>query len=94
MNFYFTHFVERGYTSVRPEYRALGVGAKLLEGLTKRAGDKKVFSIITEDNIATQKIALKNKTRKIVTYYSEKIGKQAGIWMPEHMIEDDWDTQR
>ncbi|MFK5953917.1 MAG: hypothetical protein QM498_12720 [Desulfobacterium sp.] len=83
----FTHFLERGYTSVRPEYRALGVGAKLLEGLTARAEDHKIFSIISEDNTATQKIAIRNKTRKVVTYYSEQMGKSAGIWMPESMID-------
>lgn len=86
----FNHFVERGYTSVRPEYRALGVGARLLEGLTKRAGQYKVFSIISEDNTATHKIAKKNKTKKIAVYYSEKLGKDLGVWMPEEMIEKDW----
>lgn len=86
----FNHFVERGYTSVRPEYRALGVGARLLEGLTQRAGQYKVFSIISEDNTATQKIAQKNKTKKIAVYHSEKVGKDLGVWMPEHMIEKDW----
>ncbi|MFH2091572.1 MAG: GNAT family N-acetyltransferase, partial [Pseudomonadota bacterium] len=90
----FTHFLERGYTSVRPEYRALGVGAKLLEGLTQRAGDHKIFSIISEDNTATQKIALRNKTRKIAAYYSEKVGKELGVWMPEQMIEDNWDLKK
>ncbi len=89
----FNHFVERGYTSVRPEYRALGVGARLLEGLTKRAGQYKIFSIISEDNTATHKIAKKNKTKKIAVYYSEKIGKKLGIWMPEHMIEKDWEIK-
>jgi len=86
----FNHFVERGYTSVRPEYRALGVGARLLEGLTKRAEQYKIFSIISEDNTATQKIAKKNKTKQIAVYYSEKAGKNLGIWMPEQMIEKDW----
>ncbi len=86
----FNHFVERGYTSVRPEYRALGVGARLLKGLTKRAGLYKIFSIISEDNTATQKIAKKNKTKKIAVYYSEKVGKELGIWMPEYMIEKEW----
>lgn len=86
----FTRFVERGYTSVRPEYRAMGVGARLLEGLTARALDVKVFSIISEDNLATQKIALRNNTKKIAAYYSDKTGKTMGIWMPAHMIEDDW----
>jgi GNAT superfamily N-acetyltransferase len=83
----FTHFVERGYTSVRPEYRSLGVGAKLLEGLTKRAKGYKVFSIISEQNVATQKIAIRNNTKKILTYFSEKLNKEMGIWMPEEMID-------
>ena len=88
--FDFTNFVERGYTSVRPEYRAMGVGTRLLEGLTKRAGDNKIFSIISEDNKATQTIALRNKTKKITTYFSKKTGKEMGLWMPEHMIEQRW----
>ncbi len=83
----FTGFLERGYTSVRPEYRAMGVGAKLLEGLTARAGTHKIFSIISEDNKATKKIAIRNKTRKIASYFSEKTGKNMEIWMPEHMID-------
>lgn len=87
----FSGFVERGYTSVRPEYRAMGIGAKLLEGLTERAVDVKVFSIISEDNLATQKIAERNRTKKILTYQSEKLGKAMGIWMPEHMIETQWE---
>jgi len=83
----FTHFVERGYTSVRPEYRSLGVGAKLLGGLTKRANGHKIFSIISEQNVATQKIAIRNNTKKILTYFSEKLNKEMGIWMPEEMID-------
>ncbi len=84
----FTNFVERGYTSVRPEYRAMGVGAKLLEGLTKRAEDRKVFSIISEENLATQKIAIRNNTKKNLTYFSEKLNKEMGVWMPRSMIDN------
>ncbi len=87
----FTNCVERGYTSVRPEYRAMGVGAKLLEGLTARAVDVRIFSIISEDNLATQKIALRNKTRKVTTYFSDKLKKKMGVWMPEHMMPEKWD---
>ncbi len=86
----FTRCVERGYTSVRPEYRAMGIGANLLEGLTKRAVGVTVFSIISEDNLATQKIAIRNNTRKITAYFSDKLGKKMGVWMPEHMIPTEW----
>jgi len=82
-----TGFLERGYTSVRPEYRGLGIGTKLLAGLTRRAGAHKIFSVISEDNVATKIIARRNRTRKIVTYFSDKAGKPVGIWMPEQMID-------
>ncbi len=84
--FDFTGYLERGYTSVRPEYRGLGIGTKLLEGLTARVGDKKLFSIIGEDNIATQKMALRNRTRKVGTFFSDKAGTTVGVWVPEWML--------
>ncbi len=76
-------FLERGYTSVRPEYRGLGIGTRLLAGLTARARGKKIFSIIGEDNIATQKIALRSGTKKVAAFYSRALQKTVGIWMPE-----------
>lgn len=80
------HYLERGYTSVRPEYRSMGVGAKLLEGLTARADGYKVYSVIAEDNVATQKMAIRNRTRKVASFFSERTHKQIGIWIPEWML--------
>ncbi len=82
-----TGYVERGYTSVRPEYRGLGIGTRLLEGLTARAGERKIFSVIGEDNLATQIIARRNRSKKVATYFSDKADKPVGIWMPEWMID-------
>ena len=79
----FSGFLERGYTSVRPEYRGMGMGTRLLEGLTKRRQGKKLYSIITEDNLATQKIAIRNRTRKLTTFFSQKTGKQVGVWVKD-----------
>ena len=81
-----SQYLERGYTSVRPEYRGMGIGTKLLEGLTERIGNKKLFSIIGSDNVATQKIALRNKTRRVATFFSERLEKEVGIWIPEKML--------
>jgi GNAT superfamily N-acetyltransferase len=80
------NYLERGYTSVRPEYRGLGVGAKLLAGLTQRAGDYKIFSVIAENNIATRKMALRNRTRRVATFFSRRANKEMGVWIPEWMI--------
>ena len=46
----------------------------------------RIFSVIAEDNAATKIIAVRNRTRKVATYFSEKAGKPVGIWMPEWMI--------
>lgn len=81
-----SQYLERGYTSVRPEYRGMGIGTKLLEGLTERIGNKKLFSIIGKDNVATQKIALRNKTRRVATFYSKRLEKEVGVWIPERML--------
>ena len=78
--------MERGYTSVRPEYRGMGIGARLLEGLTEKAGDRKVFSVISEDNPAARKMALRNRTRQVAEYYSQRLGKRVGVWVPEWML--------
>ena len=82
-----THYVERGYTSVRPEYRGMGIGARLLAGLTQRAGDRKVFSVISEDNAAARKMAIRNRTRQVAEYYSPRLGKRVGVWIPEWMLD-------
>jgi len=76
-------FLERGYASVLPGYRGRGLGSGLLAGLTARVGDRKLYSVIGEDNVGGQKIALNNNTRKVVVYQSPRSGKKLGVWMPQ-----------
>jgi GNAT superfamily N-acetyltransferase len=83
-----SRYLERGYTSVRPEYRGMGIGTKLLEGLTAKVGNKKLFSIIGADNVATQKMALRNQTKQVATFYSKTLGKEIGVWIPAWMLKD------
>ncbi len=75
-------FLERGYTSVRPEYRGLGIGTRLLEGLTSRARGRPIYSIIREDDTATRTIAVRNRTVRVARFHSEVMGKDVGLWMP------------
>jgi len=43
--------------------------------------------VISEDNDATKKIAIRNRTKQVASFYSKRMGKQLGVWMPEWMIE-------
>lgn len=82
-------YLERGYTSVVPEYRGRGIASNLLAGLTARARaeSRMLYSVIGEDNIGGQKIALNNSTRKAALYRSPKTGKKMGVWVPDWVME-------
>ena len=67
--------------------KALGIGVRLLAGLTERAGGRKVFSVISEDNEGARKMAVRNRTRQVAEYFSARLGKRVGIWIPEWMLE-------
>ncbi|RJX29719.1 MAG: N-acetyltransferase [Desulfarculus sp.] len=77
-----TGYTERGYISVRPEYRSLGLGGQLIKQLVARAGGLKMFVIVGRDNPSGEQVLAHNQTRLVTTYYSHKMGKEMGIWMP------------
>ena len=79
-------FLERGYTSVLPRFRGKGIGSRLLAGLTARIGEKKLYSVIGQDNIGGQKMAINNNTKQVAVYKSRITGKEVGIWIPEWML--------
>ena len=81
-------FLERGYTSIQPQFRGLGIGTELLGGLTSRAKGHGIYSLIREDDRETQKIAIRNHTVKVTTFYSELTGKDLGLWMPANTAEE------
>ena len=81
------NYLERGYTSVKPQYRGKGIGSSMLAGLTARVGERKLYSVIGEDNIGGQKMAINNNTKRVAVYESKKTGKKLGIWIPEWMLE-------
>ena len=59
--------------------------------MTERAGSYKIYSVIAEDNVATQKMAIRNRTRKVAAFFSERTRKQIGIWVPEWMLPEDFE---
>ncbi len=82
-------YAERGYTSVRPEYRGLGIGTKLLEGETAlaRQWGLPVYSILDAQNRGAQEMARRNRTRVVARFRNQETGKELAIWMPQWVLE-------
>ncbi len=77
-------FLERGYTTVLPEFRGLKVGATLIRGLTERAGGRPIYVVIAQDNLPAQALARGNDTHLQATYFSPSLGKEVGVWVQRY----------
>jgi len=77
-----TGYTERGYISIRPEYRGTGIGNALVQGMIARAQGRKMVIITGEDNLAGQKLLARNNQRLALTYFSKRLNKPMQIWMP------------
>lgn len=78
----FRLYLERGYIVVRPEYRGLGVGDHLIQEAKKRWQGMKTFLAIGADNLTGQEITKRNGGRLLVSYFSQEMNKEIGIWTP------------
>jgi GNAT superfamily N-acetyltransferase len=86
-------FLERGYTSVLPEFRGRQVGATLIRGLTDRAAGRPIYVVIAQDNLPAQALARGNDTHLKATYFSPSLGKEVGVWV-QHYEGDDRPAER
>ena len=73
-------YVERGYTYVRPEFRGLGVGDRLLKGLVSGSPGKKIYVTIRMDNFPAVQLTLRNNMNLAATYVNERTGHEIGIF--------------
>ena len=76
-------YLERGYVSVHPLYRGLGVADRLVAGLVQRQGGRKVFLAIAHDSHAAQSLTTRHGSRPRAVYRSGILGKEVAIWIPE-----------
>lgn len=76
-------YLERGYGSVRPEYRGTGIGDRLIKGLVSRAPGEKLYVLIRMDNPAPVRLAIKNDTRLAATYHNEQTGHEIGVFVKD-----------
>lgn len=74
-------YLERGYSVVRPEYRGLRIGDRLLKGLGKRAAGRKIYVTIRLDNPSAIQLTRRNRMTLAATYRNEKTGHEIGVFV-------------
>ena len=74
-------YLERGYTVVRPEYRGLGIGGRLIRGLIERSPGRKIYVTIRMDNIAPLKMTYREKMILAATFINERTGHELGLFV-------------
>ena len=77
-----TGYAERGYISIRPEYRGMQVASDLIQGIIARAGGRKMIIITGADNLPAHRVLSKNGQRLVRTYHSRRLDKKMQVWMP------------
>ena len=75
-----TGYLERGYTTVAPEYRGHDIADRLIKGLIERSKGKKIYVTIRMDNPAPIALAKKNGMKLVVTFRHHKTGNLIGLF--------------
>jgi len=73
-------YLERGYTAVKPEYRDLGIGGRLIRGLIGKSENKKVYVTIRMDNIPPLKMTYKEGMVLAARFINERTGHELGVF--------------
>lgn len=76
-------YIERGYSYVRPEYRGLGIGDKMLKGLVERTPHSPIYVTIRLDNISALRLTEKNAMKMVATFTNERTDHLIGIFVNE-----------
>ena len=73
-------YIERGYTSVVPGYRELGIADILIKGLIERSRGHRIYVTIRVDNIPALKLTYKNGMTLAATFIDQKTSREIGVF--------------
>ena len=81
-------YLERGYTAIHRDYRGMGLGTRLVAGLTRQALGRAIYVVIATDNLAAEAITRRCGTRLATRFISPVTGREYGIWLQGKLPED------
>jgi hypothetical protein len=79
-------YLERGYTTVLPEYRVQSIADKIIGGLIDRSEGKKIYVTIRMDNPAPLKLTYKNNMNFAAKFIHHKTGHELGVFINQKTV--------
>lgn len=76
-----TGYLERGYTSVHPDFSGRGLGTRLVRHLTEQAPGHQIYVVIAMHNLAAQAISIRCGTKLAARFFSRTTGQEYGVWL-------------
>jgi hypothetical protein len=73
-------YLERGYTSVDPEFRNSDVADRLIKGLIERSKGQKIYVTIRMDNTFALALTYKNNMVLAAQFIDERTGNKIGVF--------------
>jgi len=73
-------YLERGYTSVEPEFRHSDVADRLIKGLCDRSKGQKIYVTIRMDNDFALRLTYKNNMVLAAGFVNERTGHKIGVF--------------
>ena len=73
-------YLERGYTSVEPEFRNSDVADRLIKGLIERSRGQKIYVTIRMDNTFALELTYKNNMVLAAQFINERTGHKIGVF--------------
>lgn len=81
-------YLERGYTSVHPAWRSLGIAGKLIEGLIERSHDQRVYVTIELENAPALELTRKNRMVLAGTFFNQRTGRKIGVFVNQSRVRE------
>jgi GNAT superfamily N-acetyltransferase len=73
-------FLERGYTAVDPEFRDMGIGGRVIQGLIERSMGRKIYVTIDMENPWPLKMTHRVGMTLAARFINERTGHELGVF--------------
>ena len=75
-----SEYLERGYTAVDPEFRGMGIGGKVIQGLIEKSGGQKIYVTIDMDNPWPLRMAHRVGMVLSARFINDRTGHELGVF--------------